>query len=254
MKIKLLIRLFISTFLFFPIWSISEENSDNSNQQISVTKLSYIEREPNVDNYGVTMFVSDRYIRIDEADETSGYIIYDDKNKIIYSVSHGDKSILVINQHVFSSKESPVKSATEYSLLGDAPKISGKNVFNYRVYVKGEKVDSDEKTCVEIQLVENFLPKVTAMLQNYQKIVSGQQVKMVDNKVTEMQSACFYVDQIYNEGKYYKKGLPIQEWHSSGRFKALTSYKQTLVASDFFSIPKNYKQFSMDMDSKRFLQ
>ena len=254
MKIKLSIHLFISTFFFFPIWSISDENNDARNHQISVTKLSYTEREPNVDNYGVTMFVSDRYIRVDEADEASGYIIYDDKNKVIYSVSHGDKSILVIKQHIFSSKESPVESATEYSLLGDAPKISGENVFNYRIYVKDKKVDSGEKTCVEIQLVENFLPKVTTMLQNYQKVVSGQQVKMVDNKVTEMQSACFYVDQIYNEGKYYKKGLPIQEWHSSGRFKALTSYKQTLVASDFFSIPENYKQFSMDMNSKRFLQ
>ncbi len=107
---------------------------------------------------------------------------------------------------------------------------------------------------MEVQLAEGFLPKVRKLLQNYQKVISGQQVKMVDNNVTEMQTPCFYVDQVYNEGRYYEKGLPIQEWHSNGKFKALTSYRQTEVEADLFLIPEGYKQFSTDINSKRFLQ
>jgi len=257
MKMKLLININIFLLIIFPIGSISDVINTVDTPLIAVTKLSYTEREPGVDDYGVTMTVSDRYIRIDETEESSGFIIYDDKDSIIYSVSHSDKSILVITEYDFSNKLSPVKSFTEYLPLFDAPKVAGENIFNYRVFVKQDvagSTQSDEISCMEIQLAEKFLPKVRRLLQNYQKVISGQQVKMVDNKVTEMQTPCFYVDQVYNEGLYYKKGLPIQEWHSNGKFKALTSYKQTEVEAGFFSIPENYKQFSMNVNSKRFLQ
>ena len=224
-------------------------------QTQEVYQLSYIEREPGTDEYEVTMLVSDRYIRIDESGEESGYIIYDDEKKVIYSVAHQDQSILVIKQHEFSEKKSPVKAEVEYLQLADAPMVSGKNIFNYRVFVKsGAGVVDEEDTCTEIQLVEDLLPKVRVILQNYQKVVSGQQVKMVDNKITEMQTGCFYVDQIYNSGAYYEKGLPIQEWHSNERSKILTTYDKISVDPAKFKIPENYRQFSIDKDSKFSLQ
>ena len=80
----------IKTIQFFPFMvaalAISSElsaksNTENSKQTEEVYQLSYIEREPGTDDYEVTMLVSDRYIRIDEAGEESGYIIYDDKDK-----------------------------------------------------------------------------------------------------------------------------------------------------------------------------
>jgi len=217
-----------------------------------VYKLSYIEREPGTDEYEVTMLVSDRYIRIDEAGEDSGFIIYDDKDKTIYSLSHHDQSILVIKEHEFSDGDSPVKPVVEYLELADAPMVSGKNIFNYRVYVKAEK-ESQEETCLEVQLIEDLMPDVRKILRNYQKVVSGQQVKMVNNEITEMQTACFYVDQIYNTGAYYEKGLPVQEWHSNERSKILTSYKKVSVDSDKFKFPEDYRQFSIGANSKTFI-
>jgi len=208
-----------------------------------------------VDDYEVTMLVSGRYIRVDEQDEASGYIVYDDRDKVIYSVSHFDKSVLVIKEYGFSEKDSPVKSVVEYLQLDDAPTVSGGDIYNYRVYVDNGKGNADsEDTCTEIQLVEKILPDVRKMLRNYQKVVSGQQVKMVDNKITDMQNACYYADQIYNTGAYYEKGMPIQEWHSNEHSKILTSYKKVTVAMDKFSIPEQYRQFSVDNKSKRLLQ
>jgi len=212
-----------------------------------VYQLSYIEREPGVDDYEVNMLVSDRYIRIDEQDEASGYILYDDKVKTIYSVSHFDKSVLVIKEHRFSEKDSPVKPVIEYLQLADAPTVSGSEIYNYRVYIDDGKGGAEsEETCLEIQLVENLLPEVRKILHNYQKVVSGQQVKLVDNKITEVQNSCFYADQIYNTGAYYEKGMPIQEWHSNEHSKILTSYKTVDVDTKKFSIPEKYRQFSVD--------
>ena len=228
-----------------------------------VYKLSYIEREPGTDEYEVTMLISTRYIRIDEEGESSGFIVYDDKDKIIYSVSHHDKSVLVIKEHVFSTDDLPVKPTIEYLPLADAPMVSGKNVFNYRVYVnennskgesENENENENEETCIEVQLVENLLPEVRAILQNYQKVISGQQVKMVDNKITDIQTDCYYIDQVYNTGAYFEKGLPIQEWHSNERSKILTGYKKVSLDSNKFKIPQDYRQFSIDANSKSFIK
>jgi hypothetical protein len=254
MIIKTTINLILFGSLFVLSFSATAKNSsEKTDIKTEVYQLSYIEREPGTDDYEVTMLISDRYIRIDEPANDSGYIVYDDKDRVIYSVSHHDQSVLLIKQFKFSEKDSPAKGSVEYLQLADAPDVSGKNIYNYRVYIEAEK-GVEETTCTELQLVEGLLPEVRAILKRYQNVVSGQQVKMVDNRITDMQTACFYIDQIYNTGAYYDKGLPIQEWHSNERFRVLTSYKLIKADDKKFTVPGNYRQFSIDADSKTFIK
>jgi hypothetical protein len=241
-------NLLILTFLMALSSSIFAQTKKDAEQ---VYKLSYLEREPGTDDYEVTMLVSARYIRVDEEGDNSGFIVYDDKDKIIYSVSHHDQSVLVIKQHVFSIADLPVKPVIEYLQLADAPLVAGKNVYNYRVYINENNSEArieneSEETCLEVQLVENLLPEVSELLQNYQQVISGQQVKMTDNKITELQTACYYIDQVYNTGAYFEKGLPIQEWHSNEHSKILTGYSKVSVDLDKFKIPRDYRQFSIN--------
>ena len=187
---NILLKLILFTVIAsLPVFSFAKASGDKVKNTQEVYQLSYIEREPGIDEYEITMLVSERYIRIDQPGEANGFIVYDDKDKVIYSVSHQDESVLVIKEHVFSEGKSPVKYQTEYLELADAPTVSGNVIFNYRVYT-GE--GDSEETCTEIQLVENLLPEVNKLLQNYQKVVSGQQVKMTDNKLSDMQTACLF--------------------------------------------------------------
>ena len=255
-------KLFPYLFLLFSVQLVSFQAVANTDAKAKPAKdsqqvyqLTYIEREPGTDEYEVSMLISDRYIRIDEVGENSGFIIYDDQKKTIYSVGHQDKSILVIKQHKFSEKNSPVKANVEYLQLADAPTVSDKHVFNYRVFINtGAGVVDKKETCADIQLVEGLLPEVRGILQNYQKVVSGQQVKMTDNQITEMQGSCFYADQIYNSGAYYEKGLPIQEWHSNEHSRMLITYKKISVDADRFKIPEDYRQFSIGKDPEIAIQ
>lgn len=234
-----------SLLLLVPLISAAAIAAPETGSQ-QVYRLDYMEREPGVDDYEVIMLVSDRYIRIEQPGDDSGYIVYDDKDRTIYSVSHFDKATLVIKPFAFSDKNAPAKATVEYLELADAPQVSGNSIYNYRVFTgEGES----EETCTEIQLVENILPEVRSILKNYQQVVSGQQVKMVDNKITDMKNACFYIDQVYNAGAYYDRGMPIQEWHSNERFKLLTSYKKVKVSKDKFNVPQYYRQFSIDKNS-----
>lgn len=221
---------------------VTVQADDTPVDQTSAYELTYQEHEPGVDSYEVRMLVSKRFLRVDETDDDSGYIIYDDKLKTIYSVSHFDKKILVIKSSAFSAKDSGVKSSVEYLQLTDAPKVSGKNMFNYRVHT-GDKQSGE--TCSDIQLVEGLLPEVTAILKNYQQVISGQQVKLVKKTIKEVQTACYLVDQIYNDGLYYDKGLPIQEWHSNDKSRILLDYKKVMIKAHLFDLPAGYSRFSI---------
>ena len=227
--------------------AVAGAKTDSQKDTQEAYRLSYMEREPGVDDYEVVMLVSDRYIRIDNPGEDSGYILYDDKLKTIFSVSHFDRSTLVIREFPFSEDASPAKSSVEYLELADAPPVSGNGIYNYRVYTG--KADA-EQTCSEIQLVENILPDVRTILKNYQKVMSGQQVKTADNQLNDVHDACFYIDQVYNAGNYYDKGMPIQEWHSNERFKLLTSYRKVNINRNKFSVPEDYRKFSVEKGAK----
>jgi len=206
--------------------------------------LYYIEREPGIDEYEVKMTVSDRYVRVDE--DEGGYIIYDDKEQVIYSVSHHDRSVLVIRANPFTDEKIPVKAVVEYLELADAPQVDGRQIYNYRVH----PLKSEDETCTELQLVEGLLPDVRKILKRFQLVISGQQVSLTDNVIDEMRDACYYIDQIYNAGDYYDKGLPIQEWRSNERSRILTSYKKEKVKQGLFDIPEDYRQFSIDKESR----
>jgi len=252
MKKKLILNLFLLFFaqvFCFNVAADTKADVKPAKDMQEVYQLKYLEREQGTDEFEVAMLISDRYIRVDNIGDDSGYIIYDDKKKEIYSVSHQDKSILVIKQYKFSEKSSPVKANVEYLQLADAPSVSDKHIYNYRVFVNtGAGVVDKEETCTDIQLVEGLLPEVRGILKNYQKVISGQQVKITDNQITDMQTSCFYADQIYNSGAYYEKGLPIQEWHSNEHSKMLMAYKKISVDSDRFKIPESYRQFSIGKD------
>ena len=227
--------------------SSTEKSNDDPVESIQVTELRYIEREPGIDDFELVVQVGERFMRIDDMTDDSGYIVFDDDKKTIFSVSHFDRSVLVIEPFDFSKSDSPANYETEYLELSDAPAVSDNNVFNYREYTGKGK---EEETCIEVQLVENLMPEVRRMLKNYLNVVSGQQVKMTDNKITDIQTACYFVSQIYNTGSYYDKGLPIQEWQSNGRFKALTSFKKVSSDKARFNVPESYRRFTIDKDSK----
>lgn len=242
-------RVFISlTFSLFllmqavPVYAASPVKTE----KIKVYQLMYREKESGLDPYRVRMLISKRYIRIDEMDDKSGYIIYDNKQKAIYSVSHYDKRILVIKPDNLSARSPDMNIKIEYKKLDKAPPVSGKPVFNYSILATIQTGNvKKQKICADYQLVEGLLPKVTRMLKDYQQVLSAQQVQMLKRTIKGVQTPCYLADQIYDKGLYYDKGLPVQEWHSNKKSKILLDYKQVKINPDLFNLPKSYSRFSI---------
>jgi len=214
----------------------------SSAEMLDAVELIYKEIEENTEPYTVRYKVTQDHIRIDDESDSSGYIVFDIKGNTIYSVSHYDKSILVVPEYPHEPYRPEFELQVEYNALDNAPTIQGRKVYNYRVTAV---TTVTAETCMDLQLVPGLLPEVASSLQAFQKIVSSQQVINLENTPAEFRTPCYMVDQIYNKGDYYSKGLPVQEWHSNERQRQLINFSRTEVDPAIFEIPQDYRQYSL---------
>lgn len=214
-------------------------NPAQSEPLIDAYELEFEEKEQGTDVFKTRFLVTDRYLRIDDPHDESGYILYDNQQKKIYSVSHYDQSILVIPEYKYTPSDLSGRVKLHYTPMQDAPQVAGRKVYRYRV-----SAQDDNEVCTDIQLVPGLLPKVTSMLRQYQRIRAGQQVSNLENTPDEYKTSCYLADQIFDEGEYYSKGLPIQEWHSNGKIRILSNYKETKVSPSLFVLTNDYREFS----------
>lgn len=239
MIIKISTHILLSLVFFMPLAVSAAE--------IPAHEIVYVEKEEGTDFYTVKYTVSEHSIRIDDSAEPdeaeSGFIIFDLKKEIIYSVSHFDKTILVIPKYDYSSQKNNIQSTVTYEKLDDAPSISGKQVFTYKLLAK---TDNGLEKCLDLQIASGLWLDVTAKLKQYQTVVAGQQIKTIDTIPNEYQTACYMLDQVFNKGDYYDKGLPVHEWHSNNRVRYLKSFEKVVVYEQYFLLPKEYKQFTLE--------
>lgn len=210
-------------------------------ETVSAYQLDYEEQEPGIDPYPTRYLVTDRFLRIDENSDGDGFVLYDDSSKTIYSVSHFDHSTLVMKYSDYIQIDLAQIVETSYQEMKDAPQISGHPVYQYRVSARAD----EKEVCTSIMLAQDLLPDVTRILRNYTLVLAASQVNNLRKTPKEFQTTCYIADQIYNTGEYYNKGLPIQEWHSNEKKKALVNYKKLDVDVKEFVLPENYRHFTL---------
>ena len=202
------------------------------------TVFWFDELDSGVDPVQVRHLVTTKYLRIDNGNLQDDYILFDVLEKVIYSVNHADKTILVIkNNNWMKPKYDFSIDVTQMPLEG-APIISGKQVQGYKVLVDGE-------VCTNVQFIPGMYKKEMRILKNYQMTLSSQQIKNLANTPEHMKTPCFMLDVVYNEGDYYDLGMPVHEWHNRGYAKFLKEYKSQSIPENYFELPKDYKKYSV---------
>lgn len=208
-------------------------------------ELFYREAENGIEPYVSRMSVTSRYLRIDDMSEqpASGFMLFDAMTRTIYSVSHQDQSILVMKHFDYDAPALSNKLVHEDRAMADAPKIAGRQVFNYRVSLQDDAIT---ELCTSVQYVPGLLPQVGEILHAWQQVVSGNQVKILDRTPEEYRTPCMLSDQVYNRGEYYAKGIAIQEWHSNGKQRVLQDFGKKQFDDSLFALPENYERFTLD--------
>ena len=199
------------------------------------TVFVYDEKEAGTDVMRVRYIITPDFMRIDEGRANDDFVLYDIKKNKLYNVNHEDKTIMFIDYQQWKMPEKLGRKVIEKT-LPEAPKVAGKTISQYHLLAK-------DKICSEVQFIPELYKDERAILHRYQNLLSGQLVSSLSNTPEEMRTDCMLVDQVYNTGELYDKGLPIQEQHSSGYVKVLVNFTHQLVDKSLFKLPEGYRQY-----------
>ncbi|WP_455380564.1 hypothetical protein [Acidihalobacter prosperus] len=186
------------------------------------------------------MLVTKVFLRIDNG-STGSYVLFDRRNRTIYSVDKSDHTVLVIPpQKVHVKPPMALKLSERKKLAKNAPTIDERHAVHYIFYANG-------KRCGDEMVVPGFLKHVTKALMQFKVTLAGQHAADMSKTPISMQSACSLADLIFAPTRMLLHGLPIIKWSPNGDHKALVNYqRQVSVSSKLFSLPpKTYHYFSI---------
>lgn len=207
------------------------------------TVLYFEEAEMGVEPYGSRMLVNPDYLRLDDGHNEGDFILYDRKERAIYSVAHAEKSILKISYH-------PVEIEPPYELKlvddvredASAPVIGSQKPEHHVYMVNSQR-------CFDAILVPGILDAEATALKEYLEVLAGEQARNLFKTPVEYQEPCMLSNLIFNAGAHLEHGFPIQESSNTGYSRYLVDYRKSVeLAPDAFKLPGHYRQFSLEPD------
>lgn len=218
---------------------VSLESAQQKQQSQNVLMLKFQEGEPEVDPYTTRMLVADDYLRLDDGGDQDDFILFDRKQKIIYSVTHENKSVLVVTNL-------PVKGAWADDLKleeilhedSNAPLVSGRRPGQIEMRVNG-------KLCRRMVVVPGLLEPAIKALIEFRQVLASEHVRNLGRTPVEMQDSCFLGYEVRNPDKVLQFGFPVQQQDHMGKTRILLDYKSGFsVNPSVFQLPQGYREFS----------
>ena len=204
-----------------------------------VNILSYEEREAGTDSYIVRVLVSPGYVRFDDGYATSDFALLDRRSRTVFSVSHEDRSILVIENQPNNVTPSPVIKLTETRTPDtEAPAIAGKQPVHVSYLANGD-------LCFQAVTVPDVMGDAVAGMAEYAEVLAERQLNNMESVPESMQTPCFLSRYVHAPARQYRDGLPVQEWDDTGYFRTLTDFSENeTVPAALFELPGAYERFS----------
>ena len=211
-----------------------------TDEQVNVSIVTYMEREAGVEPYPVRIIVSNDFVRLDDGYAASDYVLLDRKSRRLFSVAHDNRSILVIeNQPSAASLPDTIILTEEHTTDDEAPRIGGKQPVHTRYM-------ANDATCFEAVSVEGLLTDTVAGMQEFAIALGDRQLANMHTVPEDMQTPCFLSRYVYTPGRLYARGLPVQLWDDTGFYRSLTDFVTSeQVAPDLFRIPDDYQGLSL---------
>lgn len=250
MKNKFLIKYMVIVLLSMFFSSCDNKNktvnkTTKQNKNISqskITKIDFIEAEKGVDPYNVRLIVSHDFLRFDDGDPSSGFLLYNRKNKVIYNVNDDDKTIMEIHPKR-KAVISPIKLRNKdkkIAVLDDAPKINNTVPVKYDYLTNGT-------VCFAAVSVKDLLPMATKALREFQQALADDSTYTLDNIPADMHDACSLSMNTFASTRHLAHGFPIQLWSPQGYSRSLVTFDEDFKKHDkLFVLPQQYKSFTVD--------
>ena len=204
-----------------------------------VNILTYEEQEAGTDSYIVRVLVSPGYVRFDDGYAASDFALLDRQSRKVFSVSHEDHSILVIENQPNDVTLYPLVKLTETRTPDtEAPAIAGKQPVHINYL-------ANENLCFQAVILPDVMGDAVAGMAEYAEVLAERQLNNMESVPKSMQTPCFLSRHVYAADRQYRDGLPVQEWDNTGYFRTLTNFSENeTVPAALFELPVEYERFS----------
>jgi len=209
-----------------------------SQDQATVTLLTYQEQEAGVEPYPLRILVNEQFLRFDDGYDASDFMLMERNTQTVYSVSHEDQSILVIgNYPAAAAAPEAIVLSEERDIDPAAPEIAGKQPEYIRFLASGT-------VCYHAVVAPGLLEQVSVALAEYATALANRQFSDMASVPEERQTPCFLSRYVYTPARHLRHGLPISEWDESGYRRTLVDFREgETVAAGLFALPDGYERF-----------
>ena len=202
--------------------------------------LLYQVQEAGQEPYLSRILVTSDFLRMDQGEAADGFILFDRRKRIIYSVDSAERSILVIESAPAKQPlpEQP-EIATDELDAGDAPLVAGSKPRHWRMTVNG-------KSCQEAVVVPGLMPRSVAAQGEYRRLLAEQHMVSLAAIPAGYRDACADAIQVFAPSALLAKGLPLRSWDINGNRQTLIDFSTDQAVSDEqFSLPEDFRRQPM---------
>jgi len=193
-----------------------------------MTELNYMDQEASGGGYVTRYLVTDRYLRLDFGRDRDDFVLFDRKEKRVYSVTHDRQEILVFEPGVVQ-----VKPPKKWEIKEDILENKGSRI-RWDLVVNGT-------VCTRIAASQRFLPDVAKALLEFQELMAATQSNTYLATPVDQRDDCDLARLILAPQYWFKYGMPFDEVRVSGFSRRLLSYESDVaVRPKAFELPENY--------------
>ena len=226
--------LLLAWVLFAPLAACSASSTP-------ATLLYFVDKEQGSEPYRTRMIITAGFVRMDGgATDAEDFLLFDRANGTIYSVSSGDKQILVIRPRVVELKP---PAPFEHKVVQDNssfPSIGGYKVVHYELLTNNQR-------CYDLYAAQDLLPDAVLALRQFRETLAGQQAATAAAVPQPMQSACDLANNIFLPARQLAYGFPVRTVDMAGKSSELVDYKTDFRATaDLLKLPEGYRRRSIE--------
>lgn len=235
---KKLVLLFLSSLaIVFGLSSCVNEPND--------ALVIFTEQEKDVEPYQTRMIVTKEFVRVDDGEGATNYILFNRNKKIVYSINPDEKSVMAIHEKKLKEGdifEPPFKlthSVKKMPEMKDAPTIKGESAKHYQLI-------TNDKICYDVVAIKNMMPNVVEALKEFHAHMATDSMVTFNNIPKELLEACEITSTTFKPSRQFDFGFPIQEWGNNDYSRSLVDYNDNYKADPkLFGFPEGYKHYSV---------
>ncbi|MEJ2620490.1 MAG: hypothetical protein P8163_09555 [Candidatus Thiodiazotropha sp.] len=209
-------------------------------ETLQVQRLQFEVTEAGQAPYLSRMLATGQMLRIDEGQDAMDFILFDRAKRVIYSVDHGERNILVINPKSDTQTDTQRPAIKiQATDAGEAPLVAGRKAQHWTLQVNGQP-------CQQAMVLPGMMATSMAAQREYLATLAEQHKQTLSEIPIGYRDACADATQVYAPNALLEKGLPLRLWDVNGNQQILTDFSESEVMdADLFSLPDGFTSRAM---------